>query len=242
MSSTGRPAGALRGFDPHFARRVPLAGRSPSTGAACPRSATWRPRGRAVPVERPALTPCGVDIPRNLRRNSREQAYVPAEQPSPSQGARLPPAHADPCRSRHPVGPSSQGPQEPGRLTARARGTRRCSPLSTASPPLTASAARCVRGDAPVRRPSWSTCGWTADAAPAPAQVGFTVGKAVGNAATRNRVKRRLRHLTREHLAALEELPGRAALVVRALPAASEASYASLGADLARTLSRVSSP
>jgi ribonuclease P protein component len=78
------------------------------------------------------------------------------------------------------------------------------------------------------------------DAAPAPAQVGFTVGKAVGNAATRNRVKRRLRHLTREHLAALEELPGRAALVVRALPAAADASYAALGADLARTLSRVS--
>ena len=78
-------------------------------------------------------------------------------------------------------------------------------------------------------------------AGPAPVQVGFTVGKAVGNAATRNRVKRRLRHLTREHLAALEELPGRAALVVRALPAAGEASYAALGADLARTLSRVSS-
>jgi ribonuclease P protein component len=77
-------------------------------------------------------------------------------------------------------------------------------------------------------------------ATPGPAQVGFTVGKAVGNAATRNRVKRRLRHLTREHLLALEELPGRAALVVRALPAAAEASYDSLGADLARTLSRVS--
>ncbi len=79
-----------------------------------------------------------------------------------------------------------------------------------------------------------------ADAAPAPAQVGFTVGKAVGNAVTRNRVKRRLRHLTREHLAALEELPGRAALVVRALPPAAEASYTSLEADLARTLGRVS--
>ena len=61
---------------------------------------------------------------------------------------------------------------------------------------------------------------------PAPVQVGFTVSKAVGNAVTRNRVKRRLRHLTREHLPALEELPGRAALVVRALPAAAEASYA----------------
>ena len=73
-----------------------------------------------------------------------------------------------------------------------------------------------------------------------PTQVGFTVSKAVGNAATRNRVKRRLRHLTREHLPSLEELPGRAALVVRALPAAAESSYAALGVDLGRTLERVS--
>jgi ribonuclease P protein component len=75
---------------------------------------------------------------------------------------------------------------------------------------------------------------------PGPARVGFTVGKTVGDAVTRNRVKRRLRHLTREHLPALEELPGRAALVVRALPAAADASYAVLGSDLARTLERVS--
>lgn len=79
-------------------------------------------------------------------------------------------------------------------------------------------------------------------AEPRPVQVGFTVSKAVGNAATRNRVKRRLRHLTREHLLALEGLPGRAALVVRALPASAEASYAALGADLGRTLDRVSTP
>ena len=79
-------------------------------------------------------------------------------------------------------------------------------------------------------------------AEPGPVQVGFTVSKAVGNAATRNRVKRRLRHLTREHLLALEGLPGRAALVVRALPASAEASYAALGADLGRTLDRVSTP
>jgi len=72
-----------------------------------------------------------------------------------------------------------------------------------------------------------------------PVQVGFTVSNAVGNAVTRNRVKRRLRHLTREHLPALEELSGRAALVVRALPASAEASYADLGADLTRSLGRV---
>ena len=78
------------------------------------------------------------------------------------------------------------------------------------------------------------------DADAGPVRVGVTVGKAVGNAATRNRVKRRLRHLTREHLPALEGLPGRAALVVRALPAAADASYTALGADLDRTLTKVS--
>lgn len=68
-----------------------------------------------------------------------------------------------------------------------------------------------------------------------PAEVGFVVSKAVGNAVHRNRVKRRLRHLTREHLT---ELPAAGVLVVRALPASAEASYADLGSDLARCLTR----
>ena len=76
------------------------------------------------------------------------------------------------------------------------------------------------------------------EAADAPASVGFTVSKAVGSAVVRNRVKRRLRHLVREQLATLEALPGRV-LVVRAQPSAASASYASLGADLARCLQRV---
>ena len=67
-------------------------------------------------------------------------------------------------------------------------------------------------------------------------RVGFVVSKAVGNAVTRNRVKRRLRHLAREHVSSL---PGSAVLVVRALPAAAAASSAELGADLARCLRRV---
>lgn len=74
-----------------------------------------------------------------------------------------------------------------------------------------------------------------------PARVGFVVSKAVGNAVVRNRVKRRLRHLTREHLPALAELPGSAVLVVRALPGSAIASYPELDADLRRCLTRVSS-
>lgn len=68
-----------------------------------------------------------------------------------------------------------------------------------------------------------------------PLRVGFVVSRAVGNAVLRNRVKRRLRHLVREHL---ESLPGSSVLVVRALPAAAAASSGELGADLARCLDR----
>jgi ribonuclease P protein component len=69
-------------------------------------------------------------------------------------------------------------------------------------------------------------------------RIGFVVSKAVGNAVVRNRVKRRLRHLAREHVSSL---PGSAALVVRALPAAAQATYGELSADLARCLARVRS-
>jgi ribonuclease P protein component len=69
-------------------------------------------------------------------------------------------------------------------------------------------------------------------------QVGFVVSKAVGNAVVRNRVKRRLRHVTRERLSML---PGSCMLVVRALPASAGATSAELAADLERCLQRAQS-
>ena len=60
-------------------------------------------------------------------------------------------------------------------------------------------------------------------------RVGLVVSKAVGNAVTRNRVKRRLRHLAR---AELGRTPSGTDVVVRALPGAATAS-GSLGQDLA---------
>lgn len=50
-----------------------------------------------------------------------------------------------------------------------------------------------------------------------PSRAGFVVSKAVGNAVTRNRVKRRLRHLA---AASLHESPVPVDVVVRALPPA----------------------
>lgn len=69
--------------------------------------------------------------------------------------------------------------------------------------------------------------------------VGFVVSKSVGPAVVRNRVRRRLRHLARERLSSL---PGSAVLVVRALPAAADASSTALGQDLDRVLARVLAP
>ena len=71
------------------------------------------------------------------------------------------------------------------------------------------------------------------------ARAGFVVSKAVGNAVVRNQVRRRLRHLVRPLLAGL---PDGAILVVRALPAAASASYATLGVDLESALGSARTP
>ncbi|MEV1331742.1 ribonuclease P protein component [Micromonospora costi] len=73
----------------------------------------------------------------------------------------------------------------------------------------------------------------------APTRAGFVVSKAVGPAVVRNRVRRRLRHLVRERLAGL---PPGSTLVVRALPAAADASYARLGTDLDAAIAAARAP
>jgi ribonuclease P protein component len=63
----------------------------------------------------------------------------------------------------------------------------------------------------------------------APSRVGFVIPKAVGNAVTRNRVRRRLRHLMRDRL---DNMTPGTDIVVRALPGAGSAAYPRLEADL----------
>jgi ribonuclease P protein component len=67
-------------------------------------------------------------------------------------------------------------------------------------------------------------------------RVGLVVGRAIGNAVVRNRVKRQLRHLVKNHLA---DLPPTSELVIRALPPAATTPGAELGAELGRCLQRV---
>jgi ribonuclease P protein component len=66
-------------------------------------------------------------------------------------------------------------------------------------------------------------------------KIGFVVAKSVGPAVTRNRVKRRLRHLMRERVTSL---PGGSMLVVRALPGSARATSADLAVELDRCLRR----
>ncbi len=72
------------------------------------------------------------------------------------------------------------------------------------------------------------------DGAQACVKVGFVVSGAVGSAVTRNRVRRRLRHLVAQRLDALPA--GR--LVVRALAPAAHATSAELAVDLDGCLRR----
>jgi ribonuclease P protein component len=66
-------------------------------------------------------------------------------------------------------------------------------------------------------------------------RAGFVVGRQVGGAVVRNRVRRQLQHLSADRLA---ELPPGARLVVRALPAAAGSSGRELGADLDAAIAR----
>jgi ribonuclease P protein component len=78
---------------------------------------------------------------------------------------------------------------------------------------------------------------------PAPAEqsarAGFVVSRAVGGAVIRNQVRRRLRHLVRDRIAAL---PAGATLVVRALPAAADRAYQELARDLDDALASARRP
>lgn len=71
---------------------------------------------------------------------------------------------------------------------------------------------------------------------PAVARVGFVVSKAVGGAVVRTRVKRRLRAVLSDRLGLL---PAGSLLVVRANPAAADASSAELARSVDRVLERV---
>ncbi len=71
----------------------------------------------------------------------------------------------------------------------------------------------------------------TAHASSADVRVGFVVSRKVGNAVTRNRLRRQLRHIVRCRLVQMEEAAPGASVVVRVAPRAAGASADQLAAD-----------
>ena len=199
------------------------------------------PWGGGASRRAPSTARKGITDPREStrshpERDTREQAHLPAEQPSPSQGAWIPTAHADPCWPRHHLRPPSQGPQDPDGLSG------------VPQPIAVLPAAHRLSGADEFRRAvrTGERAGGRlvvvhrAGSDPAvPARVGLVVSRSVGNSVVRNLVKRRLRHLVAVHLDALS--PGDL-VVLRAQPAAAAASYAELGRELTRCLARVGLP
>src|SRR3954451_12487650 len=148
--------------------------------------------------------------PPDVVGDSRDQAHLPAEQPASRQDPWLPSAHAHPRGPRDPRRPPPQGPRGALGLTSPsvlpvAHRMRRAADFEQA-------VRRGARGGRDTLVVHLTT---QTDHAPTGPVVGLVVSKAVGNAVTRNLVKRRLRELVR---ARLSGLPGDAGLVVRALP------------------------
>jgi ribonuclease P protein component len=79
----------------------------------------------------------------------------------------------------------------------------------------------------------------TDGAAPVPARAGFVVGRTVGPAVARNRLRRQLRHTVRDRLAAL---PPGSTVVIRALPGAAGLSHHELSAYVDSALQRLTAP
>ena len=171
--------------------------------------------------------------------SDRDQAHLPAEQPSTREDPWLPAADAYPCRSRHHLGPPPQGPRRTVGLSRQpvARNLAKMLPRehrlrrSTEFAAVLRSGARARRGQLLVHQQRVLSDG--------PATVGLVVGKSVGGSVVRHRVSRRLRA---QLALRLDALPNGSGTVVRALPGAARATSAELGVDLHAALRRLARP
>ena len=131
----------------------------------------------------------------SLFEEAMREADLPAEQPEAQEKARVPSPDEEPCRSgRAQVAPGARARPDLG-LIHRVRSRARFSELSRARP----------HKDGPVwvRR--------VGGPGSSPPEVAYAIGRNVGNAVTRNRLRRQLRSIMRTHIADLS--PGSAYLV-----------------------------
>lgn len=148
------------------------------------------------------------------------EAHLSTQQLAACQEARLPRAHGHPRRACRVEGAPGQGPSPSVRLIGRVRGRSSFERLSR-----TGSRAR-----AGVL---W--CTFLLDPLDSSPHVAYAIGRAVGPAVARNRLRRRLRAL----LAARGPRLPAGLFLIGATPAAAGRSFAELAVDLDRLLTRI---
>ena len=147
------------------------------------------------------------------------EANVSTEQPQASEEARLPPPHVDPRGKGDHQGPPAEGPRPPVGLIWRVDRRETFESLRRArrqrSGPLTVS--------------------WVPGEPTEPPRVADSIGRRTGPAGVRNRLRRRLRMLMREHATALR--PG--SYLVGAGPAAVGMAFEEMRRSLVSALGEV---
>jgi ribonuclease P protein component len=147
---------------------------------------------------------------------------VPAEQPETQEEARLPSPDAQSSGSRGDSTPAHQGPLQAFRLIWRVRGQSSFRALARGH--------RRAAGDLEVRTVVLGS-------SEEPPRVAYAVGRAVGNAVMRNRVRRKLRAATVENSDLLQRGSG---YLVRARPGAASTPTSELASTMRAILSRMS--
>ncbi len=169
----------------------------------------------------------GHDRPPRYRRGvvgGRREAHIPAQLASPGQEARVPCPHEHPRRPCGAEEPAGQGPRPSVGLIHRVRGRTAFERLARDGRRVRRSALWC----------SWCPESPSTNTSPAPASsvtaVAFALGRALGPAVTRNRLRRQLRSLCRELDRRSELPPG--LLLIGAKPAATELTFDQLEMEL----------
>jgi ribonuclease P protein component len=137
-------------------------------------------------------------------------------QPPSRKAARVPSPNGDEGRAGGAEGAPPEGPAPPGSLTWRTRGRSAFEGLRRAS----------------TVRSGPFTVSWVPAVPGQPPALAFAIGKRVGNAVVRNRLRRRLREAAR-HLVTLP--PG--TYLIRARPSAVALSFQEISAHLSRATS-----
>jgi ribonuclease P protein component len=159
-----------------------------------------------------------------VARGGLREAHLPTEQPSSCEEARLPQPHEHPGRTGRVEGPSRQGSPPPVGLIWAIRERSAFAQVSS-------------QGQRARAGVLWCTFILDPPNSDTPPRVAFALGRALGSAVVRNRVRRRLRALLQRSSSQAELPPG--TYLFGAVPAAASLSSPELQFDLNLLLQRV---